>query len=479
MKCLKIILLAFFLLFFCFKEVRAYIPESPGELNNVSVIEKFENETAGTNEYNPPSYVLESLKNLELSAIIHIYGFTQEKYQQGLGKGGAIAGVSNLISQMYTYPPVSSKEYFADLGKNLGIIKPIYAQTGVGFTGLRNLLPLWKATRNLSYVFFILVFLYMGVAIMLRVKLDPKTVIGLQDAIPKLVIALILVTFSYAIAGLLVDLIYLIIYLGVLALKDPVEKAGSSVGFFQTKLATINFGGSIATLFGIIRETLPNLISGQAAGLGGILGYALTALALSFVTHPAGFFGILLTAVLPLLIIGVVILFLIFKLFISLLGCYVSIIISVITAPLQIMIGSLPGTHGGFGTWFKNLTVNILVFPAVALAILISWLLTTSYGPTWSPPVLGTSGESLAPILGLGLLLVIHKIPETVKAAFKMKPGILETAINEPVGMAYKTVQVAAEKIGEKKRTEKEIEKKIEVEKGVRAAFPDQRRNQP
>jgi len=45
--------------------------------------------------------------------------------------------------------------------------------------------------------------------------------------------------------------------------------------------------------------------------------------------------------------------------------------------------------------------------------------------------------------------------------------------------MAYKTVQVAAEKIGEKKRTEKEIEKKIEVEKGVWAAFPDQRRNQP
>lgn len=65
-------------------------------------------------------------------------------------------------------------EYFADLGRNLGIIKPVYAQ-GVGATGLQPFLPLWKAFRNLAYIFYIIAFVYIGFAVMFRLKIDPAT----------------------------------------------------------------------------------------------------------------------------------------------------------------------------------------------------------------------------------------------------------------------------------------------------------------
>ena len=46
---------------------------------------------------------------------------------------------------------------------------------------------------------------------MFRAKINPQTVVTIQSAIPKAVVALILVTFSYAIAGLMIDLMYLLI----------------------------------------------------------------------------------------------------------------------------------------------------------------------------------------------------------------------------------------------------------------------------
>jgi len=181
---------------------------------------------------------------------------------EGYRPGGAIGGITNLIAAMYANPPASSVEYFADLGRNLGIVKPAYAQ-GVGFEGLRPILPLWKAFRNIAYLFFTIIFVVIGFAIMFRVKLDPQTVISIQNAIPRIVVALILVTFSYAIAGLLIDLIYVIYFLFVSALEisgavTPTEAAGLSRDFQASFLHTmaifskLGIGGLLKLIKGII-----------------------------------------------------------------------------------------------------------------------------------------------------------------------------------------------------------------------------------
>ena len=363
---------------------------------------------------------------------------------QNANIAGAYGFTSNLVAQVLTQPPVSSREYFADLGRNFGLAKPAYAQ-GIGFKGLSNLLPLWKATRNLAYILFVIIFLATGLAIMFRVKLDPKTVVTIQNAIPKLIIALILVTFSYAIVGLLIDLIYLIIYLGVLALEGPIKIADPSITIAaeQAKYTSLSFLDGVGLILGGGIGSLGNLLT-RSTGTGAIsiLVHSLLGV-LGFLTiGSAG--GIL--AALPILILAVIALFLILKLFFSLIMCYISIIISVIVAPLQIMLGALPGSTMGFSSWFKNLLANILVFPAVALFLLIGWLLISinniNPGSSWTPPVMGVGGDLLPTVIGFGMLLLVNKVPDMVKIAFKIKP----TELGGPIAWITKGVETEAQK---------------------------------
>jgi hypothetical protein len=100
------------------------------------------------------------------------------------------------------------------------------------------------------------------------------------------------------------------------------------------------------------------------------------------------------------------------------------------------MLGVFPGVKGGFGSWFSNLFQNILVFPAVSLALLLGQLLTKQTGPRWTPPVMGTSGEGLTGLLAMGVLLIVGSIPDAIKTVFAGKPFAYGTAIGEALGPA-------------------------------------------
>lgn len=133
--------------------------------------------------------------------------------QEQAKAGGAIGVMGNMISMLYT-PPLHTGDYFQNLASNFGIAKPAIAQqTGTGFEGLRPLMGLWTAFRNVVYLVFVIVFVVIGVAIMLRIKIDPRTVMTIQNQIPKIIVGILLVTFSYAIAGFLIDMMYTSIYL--------------------------------------------------------------------------------------------------------------------------------------------------------------------------------------------------------------------------------------------------------------------------
>jgi hypothetical protein len=139
-------------------------------------------------------------------------GFDNKTGQIGFVQGGtgAIGGVSSLISVLYN-PPLHATDYLAYLGKNFGIAKSAYAASG--YESLEPLQNIWQAFTNIVYLLFVLVFIFIGVAIMLRVKVDPRTVMSFQNQIPKIIIGLVLVTFSFAIAGFLIDLMYVSIFL--------------------------------------------------------------------------------------------------------------------------------------------------------------------------------------------------------------------------------------------------------------------------
>ena len=343
--------------------------------------------------------------------------------------GGAIGAITSLIGTMYANPPASSVEYLADIGRRLNPTQPAYAQ-GVGFEGLSPLLPLWKAFRNIAYLFFTIIFVVIGFAIMFRVKLNPQTVISIQNAIPRIIIALILVTFSYAIAGLMIDLLYLLLMLGITVLgwsgllpdASQLQKQFISDGFPQMigamKKATpwggfLAIGAMVGTSIGFAVSA--GNIAGAAIGLG------------------AG------TAIFTL-IIAIILLYVLFKLLIEMIKAYIGILIAVIFGPLQIMFNALPGQNT-FGTWLKGPSTNKPLSTALAVFVLIARILTNKKvtGGLWTPPMM-TGGATAAGLIGFGMLLLLSKIPEMIKGLFAGKPVPFGTGIGEALGAPGKVV---------------------------------------
>lgn len=350
---------------------------------------------------------------------------------------GLIGIFAHLSSSMIENPPASGIEYFADLGKNLGFVKSVYAQT-TAFDSLKGILPLWKAMRNIAYILFIVVFLFIGLSIMFRLKISPQAAVTIQNALPKIVIALILVTFSYAIAGLMIDLINVIIYLGIAAFGPVLqaERPAIDVATKQREFVHMNFADIWWTLFSngflAINKAIMNAyFTGSAANiawkaLGGIIGMIV---------------GFVFSCLFSL-----VALFLTIKLFFSLLTTYITIVVLVILAPLQISLGAFPNSKGGFGPWFNNLMANILVFPAVVLTLFLGYLLTKmgNIRLAWTPPTMffsGSSGNMIAPVIGFAILVLVTKVPEMVKNAFKVKDAGYGTAIGQALKPATEPFQ--------------------------------------
>ncbi len=139
------------------------------------------------------------------------YAGTSERPQLG----GLFGLTINSISSIYK-APASSGEYIHYLADNFGIGPKTYAaQTTQGFSSLVSLQKMWITMRNLSYLLFTLVFVFIGLAIMLRIKIDPRTVMSIQNQIPKVIIGIFLITFSYAIVGFLVDMMWVVTYAGI------------------------------------------------------------------------------------------------------------------------------------------------------------------------------------------------------------------------------------------------------------------------
>ncbi|MEA2056742.1 MAG: hypothetical protein U9O78_03500, partial [Patescibacteria group bacterium] len=147
----------------------------------------------------PPKSALSAMTEEEREVAYSIYGH------------GAISAVGGHIASLYQ-PPASGVRYVADVFESAKLIPQAQAQ-GTGFAALNPILETWKTFRNVAYLFFVLIFLVIGFMIMFRHKINGQTVITVQQAIPNIIVSLIFVTFSYAIAGFLIDLMYVLMYL--------------------------------------------------------------------------------------------------------------------------------------------------------------------------------------------------------------------------------------------------------------------------
>lgn len=333
---------------------------------------------------------------------------------------GVVPALAHLIGQMYASPPANTHAYVADVLNSAGvnIAQPAYAQ-GLGFVALNPILQLWKTFRNIAYMFFVLIFIVIGFLIMFRKKVNQQAITA-QQAIPSIIVSLLFVTFSYAIAGFLIDLMYLSMYLiigvfssvfdsnpdiinyDIIDLSWTFMKTGAVEGF--------NTGSNLV-------EKLITEITGRGEGV--------------FINAFEWIGGITVG-----LVIAIAVLIGAFKLFFELLKSYATIVLLVVTAPIQLMMGAIPGRNA-FTPWLMNLIANLSPFPTVLMVAVMFYLFTqevsTSQGG-FMPPFLVGRGmqDAIASLMGLAILLAM---PEVVKEV-KKKLGATEGGFGQLVASA-------------------------------------------
>ncbi len=404
-------------------------------------------------------------------------GFDQDTKKIGYveSQGGLIAVMGNMIGGTFTIP-VSSTHYGQYLVSNFGFTQKSVAAipaedgggstpkgfgTGIGFNGLNPVVDIWTAFRNLTYLFFVLVFIILGLGIMFRVNIDARTVMTIQNQIPKIIIALVLITLSYAIAGFLIDMMYVSIYLiihvfdsqGLVTLTNidtnPVMAVGPFGGLHGIAApAATGVGGIISSLFeGTIGNILGMIVTGI---IGGYLGNSLFSMGGGFVGGIAGgviglLFGSkilgLIATVIAYLIIALAILSALFRVWFMLLKSYIYIFLDVIFAPFWIIGGILPGSPGGVGPWLRSIVANLAAFPAVIMLFMIGRTIqerASGQGGNFVPPLIGdpgaNSGEAIASLIGLGIILIMPEAVNITKKALKAPEMKYSSSIGRAIG---------------------------------------------
>ncbi len=354
-----------------------------------------------------------------------------------LGIPGLLVGG---ISETLSHPPASGIQSFAEMGSRLQIVPSAYAQApGYGFDTLLIVRKLWTATRNMAYLIAVIFLIAAGFAIMFRIKINPQTVVSLQTMIPKLIISLLLITFSYAIAGLVLDLIYVIIAI--------------FLGFLST--------------FGVIDAKLPDAIAFfTSSSYGNVVGYfiwpwlAIFALGVFLPT----WFSVVPNAILLLIgLLGMIFLgWTLFKIWWMLVKTQITLIFLIILGPFQIMLDLIPG-QSGFTSWFRNIIANASVFAVVPIMFILNMLfwrplaglmniklpdwISSFFNPlgkveigtgasTWLPnlPFVNGSGFIFNLVAGYVILAMIPKVADMIRDALKVPAFKYGAAFGEALG---------------------------------------------
>jgi hypothetical protein len=276
---------------------------------------------------------------------------------------------------------ISSREYIADILDNIGVpsVSRAYAQStggGTGYNAMKPFLEIWKVFRNLAYSLYIIMFVVVGIMIMLRTKVNAQTIITIQTALPNLLITLLLITFSYAIVGFMIDLMYFLIYFVVYLI--------SSAGILDASKSITRLMSYSA--WSVVFEGRNSIISAISSSIGSVLW--------NLGTGGLGIAGAVISMVSPMyLIVSVAFMIAMLKLMLALVQSYVMIIVQTISAPVQILMNAMPGSKA-FSNWLKKTASYLIPFPVAASMFILSAVLV---GNPTDATIMGTVGGDANP----------------------------------------------------------------------------------
>lgn len=373
--------------------------------------------------------------------------------------------ISNIFSIIVTLPfsaPPASGVYWIsyNLNRTNLIPKTYAAYEGIGMAALRPFINIWELFRNISYLILVLILISIGFMIMFRTKINPQTVITIENSLPKIVITLIFITLSFPIAGFLIDIMYLAILIVIQILspsltsvlnKNTQEIIGeylnpslSFIHFLKVSLVGPEIYNILSEDIKMILTPILNLVIGvflmktlQGISLSGKeIGDSFSNIQVfgtGIGNIPKGIgiildiilFSIFSTFGLPILL-GIIfflsVVFLIFRLFFVLFYDYIQLILLVIFSPIILLLEALPGKQT-FSSWVKNIIGNLSGF-VIAITIILVSSLIQSIAQTnsqekfliWQPPFLsGIEGKPFISLISAGILLITPDIIKLVK----------------------------------------------------------------
>ena len=414
------------------------------------------------------------------SLIVAIGGARDE--QGNLLQAGAIQTTTNLMASLYNRP-VSSVAYVAYVLNHSGIAKSAYAQ-GAGWDFLTNttlykddpaagttsqaipvILQLWTISRNLVYLLFVVIFVAIGFMIMFRSKLNPQTVVNIQLALPNIVVSLVLVTFSYAICGFIIDTVFLghkIIDVAFFqptdsTLADKLIPSGSTYSDMISKIDFVTallLPGNSAT--GVVSPWAGVNVFDQFLkfiNLGNMFKLV------ENVLSGENFFTDLIPLIMVFTLLGIAL-----KIFFALITKYVTLILSTIFSPFVFLLSAFPGKSEGTGNFLKTMLSAALSFPAISFMFYLSaffvsndvFLQLNGLPPLNKTGVLdpgltvaggALSGRVLEPLIALGILMATVQVPQAIDQALGVKAGITGAATPE-IGGALRKIPIIGSLLG-------------------------------
>jgi hypothetical protein len=305
---------------------------------------------------------------------------------------GSLLGVANFVQgAVLNEPlPVNMAYWWNDNVTRVPFAGKALAQE-VTYSGplLPAIFNAWKVFRNLSYAILALILLVVGFMIITRRKINPQVSVTVQTALPRVILAVILITFSYPIGAAAASFAWVV---GVNALR--IAYSAGFTGCSTPGCMFDNFSlGSLAIA-----------LLGQALIFGGM--------------------GVIWSLASMLAIAGIIISFIIAM--IRVFTTYLRLIFSIIFAPVIIAAGALPGNENLTEKWLRELGANMVIIPAIfgtiglTGAILASLWLSGPLEGAWGSTVLVVLGY---PFIGLYGFTMASKMPKIIRGWLVPEPG--------------------------------------------------------
>jgi hypothetical protein len=293
-----------------------------------------------------------------------------------LSKPKPLAKEESLLKLVFAHRELSGVSYVREKVNNFSLVPTVKAQTvGFGFDALSPIQPMWKAVRDVSFSLFGIVAVVFSFMIMFRVKLSPQTVITVQSALPKLAMSLLMVTFSYAIAGLFIDLMYVVIGLiSVIGTQffGAINIAGTNfaaVGIFNFLTVGQPFGLNVQ--LGILPMMAVYIyMLFMAFVVVGLVNIGLVGAAIGGVVL---FPLLMILGVIMIIVAIIVILWTALKTWWELMKSFVNIILLTILAPIQLTMGAFIPNYG-FGAWARSYLSALSTFVVVGTMMLFCFI---------------------------------------------------------------------------------------------------------